>query len=43
MLFSFNKLFSRKPPLPPKPQFIKIKFSYQDLDFLNISNILEIT
>ena len=39
MAFSFNKLFPRIPPLPPKTQFIKIKFINQGLDLLNISNI----
>ena len=39
MAFSFNKLFPRIPTLPPITQFIKIKFVYQDLDLLNISNI----
>ena len=39
MVFSFNKLFPRIPPLPPKTQFIKIKFVNQGLDLLNISNI----
>ena len=39
MAFSFNKLFPRIPPLPPKTQFIKIKFVKQGLDLLNISNI----
>ena len=39
MAFSFNKLFPRIPPLPPKTQFIKIKFVNQGLDLLNISNI----
>ena len=29
---SFNKLFPRIPPLPPKTQFIKIKFVNQGLD-----------
>ena len=43
MAFSFNKLFPRIPSLPPKTQFIKIKFINQGLDLLNISNILEIT
>ena len=37
--FSFNKLFPRIPALPPKTQFIIIKFVNQGLDFLNISNI----
>ena len=39
MAFSFNKLFPRIPQLPPKTQFIKIKFINQGLDLLNISNI----
>ena len=39
MAFSFNKLFPRIPQLPPKSQFIKIKFINQDLDLLNSSNI----
>ena len=39
MSFSFNKLFPGLPPLPPKTQFIKIKFVNQGLDLLNISNI----
>ena len=39
MAFSFNKLFPRIPPLPPKTQFIKSKFVNQGLDLLNISNI----
>ena len=39
MAFSFNKLFPRIPQLPPKTQFIKIKFINQALDLLNISNI----
>ena len=39
MAFSFNKLFPRIPPFPPKTQFIKIKFVNQGLDLLNISNI----
>ena len=39
MAFSFNKLFPRIPPLPPKTQFMKIKFINQGLDLLNISNI----
>ena len=39
MAFSFNKLFPRIPPLPPKTQFIKIKFVSQGLELLNISNI----
>ena len=39
MAFSFNKLFPRIPQLPPKTQFIKIKFINQGLDVLNISNI----
>ena len=39
MAFSFNKLFPRMPTLPPKTQFIKIKFVNQGLDLLNISNI----
>ena len=39
MTFSFNKLFPRIPPLPPKTQFIKIQFVNQGLDLLNISNI----
>ena len=39
MAFSFNKLYPRIPPLPPKTQFIKIKFVNQGLDLLNISNI----
>ena len=39
MGFSFNKLFPRIPSLPPKTQFIKIKFINQGLDLLNISNI----
>ena len=39
MAFSFNKLFPRIPPLPPKTQFIKIKFVNQGLDLLNISNV----
>ena len=39
MAFSFNKLFPRVPSLPPKTQFIKIKFINQGLDLLNISNI----
>ena len=29
MAFSFNKLFPRIPALPPKTQFIKIKFVNQ--------------
>ena len=37
--FSFNKLLPRIPQLPPKTQFIKIKFINQGLDLLNISNI----
>ena len=32
MVFSFNKLFPRIPTLPPKTQFIKIKFVNQGLD-----------
>ena len=43
MTFLFNKLFPRIPPLPPKPQFIKIKFINQDLDLLNISIIFRVT
>ena len=39
MAFSFNKLFPRISSLPPKTQFIKIKFINQGLDLLNISNI----
>ena len=39
MAFSFNKLFPRIPSLPPKTQFIKIKFINKGLDLLNISNI----
>ena len=39
MAFSFNKLFPRIPQLPPKTQFIKLKFINQGLDLLNISNI----
>ena len=39
MAFSFNKLFPRIPPLPPKTQFIKIKFVNKGLDLLNISDI----
>ena len=39
MAFSFNKLFPRILSLPPKTQFIKIKFINQGLDLLNISNI----
>ena len=39
MAFSFNKLFPRIPQLPPKAQFINIKFINQGLDLLNISNI----
>ena len=39
MAFSFNKLFPCIPALPPKTQFIKIKFVKQGLDLLNISNI----
>ena len=39
MAFSFNKLFPRIPQLPPKTQYIKIKFINQGLDLLNISNI----
>ena len=39
MGFSFNKLFPRIPQLPPKSQFIKIKFINQGLDLLNVSNI----
>ena len=39
MVFSFIKLFHRIPQLPPKTQFIKIKFINQGLDLLNISNI----
>ena len=39
MAFSFNKLFLRIPALPPKTQFIKIKFVNQGLDLPNISNI----
>ena len=39
MAFSFNKLFPRILPLPPKTQFIKIKFVNQGLDLFNISNI----
>ena len=39
MGFSFNKLFPRIPTLPPKTQFIKIKFFNQGLDLLNISKI----
>ena len=39
MAFSFNKRFPRIPALPPKTQFIKIKFVNQGLDLLNISNI----
>ena len=39
MAFSFNKLLSCIPQLPPKTQFIKINFINQGLDFLNISNI----
>ena len=30
MAFSLNKLFPQIPALPPKVQFIKIKFVYQD-------------
>ena len=37
--FSFNKLFPRVPSLPPKTQFIKIRFVNKGLDLLNISNI----
>lgn len=37
--FSLNKLFPRIPSLPPKTQFIKIKFVNKGLDLLNISNI----
>ena len=39
MAFSFNKPFPIIPQLPPKTQFIKIKFINQGLDLLNISNI----
>ena len=39
MAFSFDKLFPHIPVLPPKTQFIKIKFVNQGLDLLNISNI----
>ena len=39
MVFSLNKLFPRIPQLPPKTQFIKIKFINKGLDLLNISNI----
>ena len=39
MTFSFNKLFARIPSLPPKTQFIKIKFINHDLDLLNLPNI----
>ena len=39
MAFSINKLFPRIPQLPPKTQFIKIKFINQGLDLLNISKI----
>ena len=39
MAFSFNILFPRIPQLPPKTQFVKIKFINQGLDLLNISNI----
>ena len=38
MAFSFNKLCPRIPLLPPKTQFVKIKFINQDVDLLNISN-----
>ena len=39
MAFSFNKRFPRIPALPPKTQFIKMKFVNQCLDLLNIFNI----
>ena len=40
MKFSFNKLFPRIPPLPPKTQFIKMKpIINQGLNLLNIFNI----
>ena len=39
MAFSSHRLFPRIPPLPPKTQFIKIKFINQGMDLLNISNI----
>ena len=39
MAFSFNKLFPRIPPLPLKAGFIKVKYTNQALDLLNISNI----
>ena len=39
MAFSFNKLFPGIPLLPPKTQFIKIKFINQGLDLLDISNV----
>ena len=37
MAYPFNKLFPRIPHLPPKTQFIKIKFINQGLDLLNIN------
>ena len=39
MALSFYKLIPHIPQLPPKTQFIKIKFVNQGLDLLNISNI----
>ena len=39
IIFSFNKLFSRIPPLSPKTHFIKINPINQGLHLLNISNI----
>ena len=37
--FSFNKHFPRILSIPPNTQLIKIKFIYQRIDLLNISNI----